>query len=94
MSAQAINTSGLPGKGLAPEAVETAAADLLAQAATVRDQGADVKSTWQGLGAYYKAPESETLVAVMDPVATATDTFASDLELRLGGTERLRGGHP
>ena len=80
MSVEAINTSGLPGKGLAPEAVAAAAADLLTQAAAVRDQGADVKSTWQGLGAYYKAPESETLVAVMDPVATATDTFANDLE--------------
>lgn len=80
MSAEAITTAGLPGKGLAPEAVEAAAADLLTQATAVRDQGADVKSTWQGLGAYYKAPESETLMAVMDPVATATDTFASDLE--------------
>jgi hypothetical protein len=80
MSAQAINAEGLPGANLDPDAVEAAAADLLTQATSIRDQGADVKSTWQGLGAYYKAPESETLVAVMDPVATTTDTFASDLE--------------
>ncbi|MET0143718.1 MAG: hypothetical protein ABW328_02895, partial [Ilumatobacteraceae bacterium] len=80
MSATAINADGLPGENLDPDAVEAAAADLLTQATSIRDQGADVKSTWQGLGAYYKAPESETLVAVMDPVATTTDTFASDLE--------------
>lgn len=78
--ATAIIVSEIPGTSLDPDAVETAATDLKAQAALVRDAGTDVKTTWAGLTYAYTAPESATLLSVMDPVATDTDKFADDLE--------------
>ena len=78
--ATAIIVAQIPGASLDPDAVETAAADLKTQAGLVRDAGTDVKTTWSGLTYAYTAPESATLLSVMDPVATDTDKFADDLE--------------
>ena len=78
--ATAIIVSQIPGATLDPDAVETAATDLKTQAGLVRDAGTDVKVTWQGLTYAYTAPESESLLAVMDPVATDSDMFADDLD--------------
>lgn len=78
--ATAIIVAQIPGASLDPDAVETAAADLKTQAALVRDAGTDVKTTWSGLTYAYTAPESATLLSVMDPVAADTDKFADDLE--------------
>ncbi|MEU4384964.1 DNA/RNA non-specific endonuclease [Promicromonospora sp. NPDC023805] len=80
----AIDPAGIPGapgaQKLDPHAVDDAADDLRADAARIRDEGAEVPRAWQGLAAHYEAPEAGQLLAVMDPVGRTTDNFAEDLE--------------
>ena len=54
--------------------------DLKTDAGHIRDTGADVHSQFQGLSAYYKAPEAEQLFASTKPVKDRADDFADDLE--------------
>ncbi|MFB7598790.1 ADP-ribosyltransferase [Streptomyces sp. NPDC056160] len=60
--------------------LEKAYGDLKADAGHVRDAGRDVHNRFQGLSAYYKAPEAEQLFASTKPVRDRADTFASGLE--------------
>ena len=53
---------------------------LKKDAGNIRSTGADVHSQFQGLSAYYHAPEAETLFASTKPVSDRSDTFATDLE--------------
>ncbi|WP_411151411.1 YwqJ-related putative deaminase [Streptomyces sp. A30] len=55
-------------------------ADLKKDAANVRATGGDVHSRFQGLSAYYTAPEAEQLFATTKPVKDRADAFADDLE--------------
>ncbi|MDQ1045597.1 hypothetical protein [Streptomyces sp. V4I2] len=55
-------------------------ADLKKDAGHVRTTGGDVHSQFQGLSAYYTAPEAEQLFATTKPVKERADTFADDLE--------------
>ncbi|WP_329345210.1 YwqJ-related putative deaminase [Streptomyces sp. NBC_01352] len=55
-------------------------ADLRKDAGHVRKTGGDVHSRFQGLSAYYTAPEAEQLFATTKPVQDRADTFADDLE--------------
>ncbi|MEV6183976.1 hypothetical protein AB0M07_44490, partial [Streptomyces sp. NPDC052015] len=55
-------------------------AALRADAGAVRDTGAGVHSRFQGLSAFYRAPEAEQLFATTKPVQERADDFASDLE--------------
>ncbi|WP_426569515.1 hypothetical protein [Streptomyces canus] len=55
-------------------------AALKADAGAVRDTGADVHSRFQGLSAFYRAPEAEQLFATTKPVQERADDFATDLE--------------
>ncbi|GGS90517.1 hypothetical protein [Streptomyces chromofuscus] len=55
-------------------------AALKTDAGHVRDAGADVHSRFQGLSAYYRAPEAEQLFATTKPVKDRADGFADDLE--------------
>ncbi|MFB9462608.1 hypothetical protein [Streptomyces cinereospinus] len=55
-------------------------AGLKKDAGNVRDAGADVHSQFQGLSAYYQAPEAEKLFATTKPVKDRADAFADDLE--------------
>ncbi|MGX5182711.1 hypothetical protein ACWKT5_07770 [Streptomyces avermitilis] len=60
--------------------LETAYGDLKTDASHIRSTGKDVHSQFQGLAAYYTAPEAEQLFASTKPVADRADGFADDLE--------------
>ncbi|MEW2298337.1 protein phosphatase, partial [Streptomyces sp. NPDC006743] len=60
--------------------LEKAYGDLRADAGRVRDAGGEVHSRFQGLSAYYRAPEAEELFASTRPVKERADSFASGLE--------------
>ena len=62
------------------EQLEKDYGDLKKDAGHIRSTGADVHSQFQGLSAYYHAPEAETLFASTKPVSDRSDTFATDLE--------------
>ncbi|WNM29213.1 hypothetical protein RKE30_01725 [Streptomyces sp. Li-HN-5-11] len=53
---------------------------LSANAAEFRASGANVHTTFQGLSAYYHAPEAHDLFSSTLPVKTKSDAFAGDLE--------------
>jgi hypothetical protein len=60
--------------------LETDYADLKKDAGHVRTTGGDVHSQFQGLSAYYTAPEAEQLFATTKPVKDRADEFGDDLE--------------
>jgi hypothetical protein len=60
--------------------LESATDNLRADAGKIRDTGVGVNSKFQGLSAYYKAPEAEQLFATTKPVADKADKFGDDLE--------------
>ncbi|MDQ1045589.1 hypothetical protein [Streptomyces sp. V4I2] len=60
--------------------LETDHADLTKDAGNVREAGGGVHSQFQGLSAYYTAPEAEQLFATTKPVQERADTFADGLE--------------
>ncbi|MDQ1047929.1 hypothetical protein [Streptomyces sp. V4I2] len=60
--------------------LETDYAELKKDAGNVRKTGGDVHSQFQGLSAYYTAPEAEQLFATTKPVQDRSDAFADDLE--------------
>jgi hypothetical protein len=55
-------------------------AALKKDAGKVRQSGAEIHSRFQGLSAYYQAPEAEQLFASTMPVKERADDFADDLE--------------
>ncbi|KUO13881.1 ADP-ribosyltransferase [Streptomyces sp. DSM 15324] len=55
-------------------------ARLKKDAGNVRDTGKDVNTQFQGLSAFYKAPEAEQLFGTTKPVQDRADDFATDLE--------------
>lgn len=62
------------------EALEADATALRGDAGKIRTTGAEVHARFQGLSAYYKAPEAEQPFATTKPVADTADTLAEDLE--------------
>ncbi|MFH9014099.1 ADP-ribosyltransferase [Streptomyces sp. NPDC017943] len=62
------------------EQLESDHADLKKDAGHVRSAGGDIHSRFQGLSAYYTAPEAEQLFATTKPVKDRADSFADDLE--------------
>jgi hypothetical protein len=62
------------------EQLESDHADLKKDAGHVRGAGGDIHSRFQGLSAYYSAPEAERLFATTKPVKDRADAFADDLE--------------
>ncbi|MGC8919107.1 hypothetical protein AB7952_09095 [Streptomyces sp. PG2] len=60
--------------------LELAHQGLKSDAGAVRTTGSDVHAKFQGLSAYYKAPEAEQLFASTKPVKDRADEFATDLE--------------
>ncbi|MFD3871168.1 hypothetical protein [Streptomyces sp. NPDC058623] len=61
-------------------ALESDRAKLDAAAGTFRDAGSNVDSEFQGLSAFYTAPEAAQLFATTKPVKTDSDFFADQLE--------------
>ncbi|MFI2430732.1 hypothetical protein [Streptomyces sp. NPDC018693] len=55
-------------------------AALKKDAGNIRTTGSDVHSKFQGLSAFYRAPEAEQLFATTKPVQEKADAFASNLE--------------
>ncbi|MFF5185211.1 ADP-ribosyltransferase [Streptomyces sp. NPDC000345] len=55
-------------------------AALTKDAGHVRDTGKDVHTQFQGLSAFYHAPEAEQLFGTTKPVQDRADDFATDLE--------------
>ncbi|MFE2269612.1 hypothetical protein ACFXB4_10260 [Streptomyces lavendulae] len=53
---------------------------ITAAAGTFRDAGSNVDSEFQGLSAFYSAPEAAQLFATTKPVKTDSDFFADQLE--------------
>ncbi|UGY93033.1 hypothetical protein [Streptomyces gobiensis] len=53
---------------------------LKKDASAIRGTGSGVHSTFQGLSAFYDAPEAEQLFATTKPVREKADDFADDLE--------------
>ncbi|MFJ8214666.1 hypothetical protein [Streptomyces sp. NPDC096033] len=62
------------------EALEQDYAAMKAAAGTFRDAGANVDSEFQGLSAFYSAPEAAQLFATTQPVRTDSDFFADQLD--------------
>ncbi|MER5490744.1 hypothetical protein [Streptomyces sp. NPDC002490] len=80
MSGGAINPCTIPQFTGDLEELETQRKVLHAAAGTFRDSGADVHARFQGLSAFYTAPEAEQLFATTTPVKTESDLFADQLE--------------
>ncbi|WP_367046968.1 hypothetical protein [Streptomyces sp. Je 1-332] len=78
--AKLIDSAGIPQFTGNLEQLELDATTLTAEAILFRVNGALVHSNFQGLSAFYQAPEAEDLFATTAPVATKTDAFADDLE--------------
>ncbi|QIY94517.1 hypothetical protein HEP87_11435 [Streptomyces sp. S1D4-11] len=80
MSPDLIDPSGIPQFTGDVEQLGLDAVALGAEASVFRLSGANVHSTFQGLSAFYAAPEADQLFATTAPVATKSDAFADDLE--------------
>jgi hypothetical protein len=75
-----IDASQIPVPDLDAGVLSVDAGFLSSDAGALRSAGADVRSSWAGLAGVYHAPEAADLLSVMDPVATSTDSFASDAQ--------------
>ncbi|MEU4497351.1 hypothetical protein AB0F96_28865 [Streptomyces sp. NPDC023998] len=75
-----INPSEIPQFTGDLEQLETDTLLLTADAVHFRTSGALVHSEFQGLSAFYSAPEAEKLFATTAPVKTDSDFFADQLE--------------
>ncbi|MEU9718235.1 hypothetical protein [Streptomyces sp. NPDC047976] len=62
------------------DALEQDRTAIAAAASTLRDTGANVDNTFQGLASFYSAPEAAQLFATTNRVQTESDYFADQLE--------------
>lgn len=76
----AIDPEQIPGRDLDPEAIETNAATVTSLAGTVRDTGSQVHLWWQRMAGVYEAPESATLLGLMDPVSSQATASGDGIE--------------
>ncbi|MFI6052953.1 protein phosphatase, partial [Streptomyces violascens] len=77
---EAIVPSGIPQFTGDLDSLDHDTALLSTEAGAFRDAGAGIHSHFQGVAAFYKAPEAEQLFATTAPVAVKTATFAGQLE--------------
>ncbi|MFJ9039063.1 hypothetical protein ACIRF8_21015 [Streptomyces sp. NPDC102406] len=80
MSEELIDPSGIPHFIGDLATLDTDVTNLGTHAGEFRTAGSDVHTEFQGLSAFYKAPEADQLFATTLPVQTKTDAFADDLE--------------
>lgn len=80
MSEQLIDPSGIPHFIGDLATLDTDVTNVNTHAGEFRSAGADVHAEFQGLSAFYQAPEADQLFASTLPVKTKTDAFADDLE--------------
>lgn len=62
------------------EQLESDASGLKADGGNIAKTGKGIHSSFQGLSAFYDAPEAERLFATTKPVADTAETFGGDLE--------------
>ncbi|MEE1928202.1 hypothetical protein V1J52_08340 [Streptomyces sp. TRM 70351] len=84
MSPRMIDPAGIPDFTGDFEQLREDAEALRKDGRAVRETGADVHGRFQGLSAFYTAPEAEQLFATTRPVAERADAFADRLE-QVGG---------
>ncbi|MFE3526324.1 hypothetical protein ACFXOD_32845 [Streptomyces sp. NPDC059161] len=77
---ESIVPSGIPQFTGDLDSLDHDTALLTTEAGAFRDAGAGIHSHFQGVAAFYKAPEAEQLFATTAPVAAKTATFADNLE--------------
>ncbi|MGW1748085.1 hypothetical protein ACWCRD_21265 [Streptomyces sp. NPDC002092] len=78
--AKLIDPSGIPHFIGDLATLDTDVMLLTADAGQFRASGSDVHTEFQGLAAFYSAPEAEQLFATTLPVKQKSDAFADDLE--------------
>ncbi|MGW2572816.1 hypothetical protein [Streptomyces sp. NPDC001537] len=78
--AKLIDPSGIPHFIGDLATLDTDVMLLTADAGQFRASGSDVHTEFQGLSAFYSAPEAEQLFATTLPVKQKSDAFADDLE--------------
>ncbi|MFF9395874.1 hypothetical protein [Streptomyces griseoluteus] len=78
--AKLIDPSGIPHFIGDLGTLDTDVMLLTADAGQFRASGSDVHTEFQGLSAFYEAPEAEQLFATTLPVKQKSDAFADDLE--------------
>lgn len=78
--AKLIDPSGIPRFIGDLATLDTDVMLLTADAGQFRASGSDVHTEFQGLSAFYSAPEAEQLFATTLPVKQKSDAFADDLE--------------
>ncbi|MCY9786887.1 DNA/RNA non-specific endonuclease [Nocardiopsis sp. EMB25] len=76
----AVNPEAWPIPKVSPSALEGLASRLRSHGSELAGVGQDIKSQWAGLSSCYAAPESETLFAVLDPVATDGDEVEESMD--------------
>jgi hypothetical protein len=75
-----VDSSKFPGLDIDFEAIESGASRLETVAGKVRAGGDNVLAAWRPLSSAYEAPESPTLLSVMNPVDTAATAFGNNLD--------------
>jgi hypothetical protein len=75
-----INPDAIPQFTGHLDQLESDIADLKSDAGNITKTGADVHASFQGLSAFYHAPEAEQLFATTKPVADTAKTFGDDLQ--------------
>jgi hypothetical protein len=79
-----INPGAIPRFQGNADALEADASSLKGVGQGVRDTGADVHATWQGMAAFYEAPEAARLFVATEPVRARADDFGADVEAVAG----------
>ena len=80
----AIDPDKIPGKDIDPDAIETNASTIKTIGGSVRDNGSNVHLKWQGMAGVYEAPESATLLGLMQPVSSQATAAGDNLEVVAG----------
>ncbi|MDK1472967.1 hypothetical protein QNO07_05905 [Streptomyces sp. 549] len=75
-----VDPSGIPEFTGNLEQLEQDASALKGDARTIRSTGSRIHTDFQGLKAFYDAPEADQLFATTKPVSDRADDFADDLE--------------
>jgi hypothetical protein len=79
-----INPGAIPQFRGDVDVLEVDASSLRTAGHGVRDAGGDVHSSWQGLSAFYEAPEAAQLFAATEPVRSRASDLGGDLEAVAG----------
>lgn len=80
----AIDPTQIPGKDIDPDTIDANASTIKTIAGQVRDNGSNVHLKWQGMAGVYEAPESGTLLGLMQPVSSQATTAGDNLEVVSG----------